>query len=178
MHSASKIFRVRCTLVISILLNSSGLIAADEKLATNIADAYLKSFPSEVIKKKGVIKKGKKFQPTQHEVVKLSDIAKRTVVFNEIFANSSVYDLHEEKTAPLLNPYAWADLHFFCGSTTTPGYHLMSRINKTITTLGEGALATLLATPTNNIQEIQQRQQVIQLLMEQDSICAQLKEQL
>jgi DNA mismatch repair protein MutS len=64
--------------------------------------------------------------------------------------------------APVLNKYAWKDLHLFYGTTSAPAYHLMSRINRTVTVLGESVLATLLVTPTNNLEELTKRQHIIQ----------------
>ena len=131
-----------------------------------------------VPKQETITKKSKKFDVREHGEIKLSDTARRTVVFNDVFAQSSTYDQYDKKTTGVLNPYAWKDLHLFCGSTTTPGFHLMSRINKTITTLGEGALATLLATPTSDIHEIQKRQEVIKFLINQKEIYQKIKKDL
>ena len=74
--------------------------------------------------------------------------------------------------------FAWGDLHLFYGTTSNPAYHLMSRINRTLTTLGEGVLATLLVTPTSNIAELRQRQEIIHAFLESTAERAQLKESL
>jgi DNA mismatch repair protein MutS len=79
---------------------------------------------------------------------------------------------------PVLNEYAWGDLHLFYGTTSEPAYHLMSRINRTVTTLGEGVLATLLVTPTSSLEELGKRQQVIQTFLDSTEEIDQLKSSL
>ncbi|MBX9890560.1 MAG: hypothetical protein K2X94_04785 [Amoebophilaceae bacterium] len=163
---ASKLTRFYWTLLFSSLTYTPAAAAVTNlTLANEIADTYLKSFPSEVARGKS----------TDVITVNLSASGKRTVVLNEVFAKSRLCDDYMAKSPHILNTNGWKDLHLFCGTTATPGFHLLSRINRTITTLGEGALAILLATPTNNIKEIETRQQIIQLLCNQKEVYDPLK---
>jgi DNA mismatch repair protein MutS len=134
------------------------------RLATAIADYYIKSFPSEGSAMEVATEK----EHAAHEIrpAKLGDKTKREVVFNRIFTKSKKYALLQEKMLPVLNEYAWGDLHLFYGTTSAPSYHLMSRINRTVTVLGEGVLATLMVTPTSNLEELAKRQHLIQTLLE------------
>lgn len=105
------------------------------QLATDIADYYIKSFSSEgTVTETATVK-----EHIAHEIraAKLGEKTKREVVFNRIFIKSKKYALLQEKMAPVLNEYAWGDLLFY-GTTSEPACHLMSRIHRTVTTLGEG----------------------------------------
>ncbi|XWN35304.1 MAG: hypothetical protein ROO73_00720 [Roseivirga sp.] len=65
--------------------------------------------------------------------------------------------------------------HLFYRTTSHPTHHLRSRINRTTTTLGEGVLATLLATPTNSTSELYKRQHTLQTLLANEEVVAQLE---
>ncbi len=135
----------------------------DYQLATHIADYYIKSFPSEGRDAEAATVR----EHAAHEIrpVKLEEKTKREVVFNRIFTKSKKYALLQENMMPVLNKYAWGDLHLFCGTTSAPTYHLLGRINRTVTALGEGVLATLLVTPTSSLEELGKRQHVIQTFL-------------
>ena len=144
-------------------------------LATDIADCYTRSFPSEGSSTEMPVKNQK-----AHETrpAHLGAKAKREVAFNRIFAKSHHYALQQQQMAPILNEYAWADLNLFYGTTATPAYHLMSRINSATTLLGEGVLATMLVTPTSNIAELKHRQSLIKALLDSPEAVDQLKRSL
>ena len=145
------------------------------KLATDIADHYIKSFPSEVSSLEAPKKEQKAYEVRPPH---LEEKVKREVVFNSIFTKSSNYTLLQQKMAAILNEYAWGDLKIFYGTTSTPAYHLMSRINKTNTLLGEGVLATMLVTPTRCIEELKSRQRTIQTFLDNPKEAAALKNSL
>ena len=145
------------------------------ELATNIADYYIKSFPSEGKQEE---KSGKEKKAYEAQSVQLEEKKKREVTFNSIFAQSKDYALIQQKMAPILNKYSWGDLKLFYGTTSTPAYHLMNRINRAHTLLGEGVLATMLVTPSSNIKELKQRQNIVQALLETPVLVAQLNEHL
>ncbi|ROT47340.1 MutS-related protein [Candidatus Cardinium hertigii] len=145
-----------------------------------LAASYLKSFESES-------DESEKKQPsrllqsarlpsgiTNITAIYLTPREERAIVFNKIFATSQRYQAcYPTSTSDrVLNQYAWKDLHLFCGTTTTPNYHFLSRINKTITVLGESALASLLAAPTADLSTLTKRQQLIALLG-QDKVTSQ-----
>ncbi len=46
------------------------------------------------------------------------------------------------------------------GTPSTPSYHLLSRLNKTLLSTGEALLATMLVCPTSNIFELRHRQNI------------------
>ncbi len=144
----------------------------DYQLATNIADYYIKSFPSEGKDTEVTVK-----EHAAHEIrpVNLTEKTKREVVFNSLFTKSKNYAWVQQNMAPILNEYAWSDLHLFYGTTSEPAHHLMSRINRTITALGEGVLATLLVTPTSNLEKLRERQHVIQTFLDNTTEVDQLK---
>ena len=134
------------------------------QLATDIADYYIKSFPSEGRDTEAATVK----EHAAYEIrpARLGEKTKREVVFNRIFTKSKKYALLQEKMVPVLNEYAWGDLHLFYGTTSEPTYHLMRRINRTVTALGEGVLATLLVTPTSSLEELGKRQHIIQTFLD------------
>ncbi len=134
------------------------------RLVTAIADYYVKSLPSEGSFTKEVVSKKR----AAHEAwpVNLGERTRREVVFNRIFTKSEKCALLQKEMSPVLNEYAWKDLRLFYGTTSAPAYHLMSRINRTVTALGEGALATLLVTPTSKIEEVFKRQHLIQTFLD------------
>ncbi len=144
----------------------------DYQLATDIADAYIRSFPSEVEDTGLTVK-----EHAAHEIrpPRLTESTKRGVVFNRLFTKSKAYTLLQQKMAPILNEYVWGDLHIFYGTTSEPSYHLMSRINRTVTILGEGVLATLLVTPTSNLEELRKRQHMIRTFLDNTVEADQLK---
>ncbi|MHA7877889.1 MAG: MutS-related protein [Bacteroidota bacterium] len=150
--------------------------AQDYQLSTDIADAYIKSFPSEGKEDRVTAVTTTPKQAAHHvRPPKLLEKAKREVVFNHLFKKSSRYALLQREMVPCLNEYAWKDLHLFYGTTGEPAYHLLGRINRTITTLGEGALATMLATPTSNIEKLRKRQHIIQAFLEKKATVERLK---
>ena len=144
-------------------------------LATDIADCYTRSFPSEGSSTEMPVKNQKAHDTRPAH---LGAKAKREVAFNRIFAKSHHYALQQQQMAPILNEYAWADLNLFYGTTATPAYHLMSRINSATTLLGEGVLATMLVTPTSNIAELKHRQSLIKALLDSPEAVDQLKRSL
>ncbi|MBX9890657.1 MAG: hypothetical protein K2X94_05320 [Amoebophilaceae bacterium] len=150
--------------------------SSQKKLVNKVADAYVKAFPSKAVTALHPSQAAeKKFKAVERVQVTLSDVKKRTVVLNEVFAKSGLCDDYIAQSPYILNIHAWKDLHLFCGDTATPSFNLLSRINRTITTLGECALTILLATPTHNIKKIEARQQVIQLLRTEKGVYDLLK---
>jgi DNA mismatch repair protein MutS len=145
---------------------------ANYQLATHIADAYIKSFSSEGEDAASTVR-----ERAVHGVrpPRLTEKTSREVVFNRIFKKSKQYALLQKKMASILNAYAWGDLHLFYGTTSTPGHHLMNRINRTATILGECVLATMLVTPTSNIEELKKRQHTIQTFLDNAAEVTQLK---
>ncbi len=141
-------------------------------LATDIAERYTRSFPSE-----NKVKEKPEKEEKIHEVrpPHLAEKVKREVVFNSIFSKSVNYTLQQQKMDSILNEYSWGDLKLFYGTSSTPSFHLMSRINRTQTILGEGALATMLVTPTSNIEELKNRQHIIQAFLDSPEEVTQLK---
>jgi len=150
------------------------------KLATDVADYYIRSFASQAEEHKEAIVAETKKDAAAHEArpAKLDVATIRKVIFNNILAKSNGLLTVQKGMESILNEYAWADLKLFYGTTTEPGYHLMSRINKTTTVLGEAALATLLVTPTSNIQLLQERQYILKAFLNNFEQVKRLKNQL
>lgn len=173
---------MRIILSIACITCLPGLAIAVEgpsSRATQLADHYLKSFVEGVkpLPEANQVK-ATKASDTDILDIHLSPRAKRAVVFNEIFAKSSYYQDQYKQTGNLLNQYAWNDLHLFYGTTTTPTYHFLSRINKTITVLGEGALASLISAPIANLELLVQRQQFIAFLCQDAQLYNDLRSEL
>ena len=176
------LFRQASTLALASICAHS-VVKAEEvppsgspySLATDIADCYTRSFPSEGSSTEMPLKNQKAHDTRPAH---LGAKAKREVAFNRIFAKSHHYALQQQQMAPILNEYAWADLNLFYGTTATPAYHLMSRINSATTLLGEGVLATMLVTPTSNIAELKHRQSLIKAFLDSPEEVAQLKRSL
>ncbi|TSJ81182.1 MAG: hypothetical protein NMK33_01560 [Candidatus Cardinium sp.] len=154
-------------------------VTATEKrpsLATQLADHYLKSFAEAVQPVAPQAKQGSRVDVTN---IHLSPRTERAVVFNEIFAKSDAYQAQCQEAGKLLNPYVWNDLNLFCGTTTTtPDYHFLSRINKTITVLGEVALASFISAPITNLETLTQRQRLIAFLCQNSQLYHDLRNEL
>ncbi len=157
------------------IFSSIAQAVPEVSLATEIANHYTKSFPERTISQE---KPDNDKQAHEAAPAQLGQRTRREVIFNRVFTKSENYALLEEKMQPILNKYAWPDLKLFYGTSTAPDYHLMGRINKTHTLLGEGALATMLVTPTSSIAELSKRQSMIQAFLEAPEALAQLRESL
>lgn len=138
-------------------------------LPSIIADNYLRAFPSEKKRTRELAKeaenKEEEFNPKAVRPPELGSYAIRTIAFNIILAKSNGMCVLQQEMQPVLNQYAWNDLKLFYGSTSAPSYNLMQRINRTVTVLGEAVLASLLVTPTANIQLLYERQSTVKLFV-------------
>ncbi|AXI24461.1 MutS domain V [Cardinium endosymbiont of Sogatella furcifera] len=172
--------RITTSLAFTLCLSGSLTARASSSMATQLANHYLKSFPAEAAKPSSKADQAKKEKASDTDItaIYLAPRTERNVVFNEIFAKSSYYEHQYKQGSNLLNPYVWNDLHLFCGTTTTPAYHLLSRMNKAITVLGEGALASLIAAPTANLETLMKRQRFIDFLCQKTQLYLDLKSQL
>jgi DNA mismatch repair protein MutS len=162
------------------ILLANGLTTDKEyKLATAVADEYVRSFSSQTEGQDLAAEEKKKDIPI-HEArpAKLDDTDIRKVIFNHILAKSGKLSAIQQSMEPILNEYAWGDLKLFYGTTTDPGYNLISRINRTTTVLGEAALATLLITPASNLTVLRERQHILQLLLNNPQHLEAFKKQL
>ncbi|MDD9139347.1 MAG: hypothetical protein NQ127_00185 [Candidatus Cardinium sp.] len=162
-----------CTQVVSVAAADSA------SMAVLLADNYLKSFEEDAKEEKGraAAQKSAKLD-TNVTAIALAPREERAIIFNEIFGTSKRYQACYPALRKVLNQYAWNDLHLFCGTTSTPGYHFLSRINRTLTALGECALASLLAAPTADLSVLSKRQQLIAYLGKETAISSTLKDQL
>ena len=149
-------------------------------LATDIADHYIPSFYTIAQAQQEAIinEAAKEHAVHQARPAKLDVATQRKVIFNQILGKSKQLAFKQNNMEAILNEYAWNDLKLFYGTTTEPGYHLMSRINKTTTTLGEAALATLLVTPTSDLIILRQRQEIIKTLLANSQEAQKLKNSL
>lgn len=174
-------------LILSYLLCLHHTATATEAVcshARQLADNYLSAFGAETEKsicaiqqhKTGKSKKrGKIHMATE---IHLTPRDERAIVFNAIFAKSNRYQEQYQQRHKVFNPYAWNDLHLFCGTTTTPNYHFLSCIDKTITVLGEGAFAALISAPIADLTLLTQRQQVVAIFYKDNQITNDLKQEL
>ena len=137
-------------------------IQKNENIATAVARHYLESFSNNTPTKEKKLAT-KKNQIRQKKAISLNEFTQRAIVLNALLAKGSKL-AHLQQQPLILNHAAWDDLKLFYGTTSQPNYHLMSRINKTVTTLGECVLATMLVTPTHDIQVLQQRQHIIKMM--------------
>ncbi|MBX9889682.1 MAG: hypothetical protein K2X94_00190 [Amoebophilaceae bacterium] len=151
----------------------------DQALTVKISKNYLKSFPIAQSTIQGhTVSKETKQQDIRKVVcnqgVRLARSTQCKIALRTIFAGIEHNQVTPKGT--LLNYNAWNDLNIFAGSSTNPGHHLLSRINKTTTVLGECALATLLVTPTHDIPTLLDRQETIKFLLDQPNSLAELKQ--
>ncbi|MHB9147509.1 MAG: MutS-related protein [Candidatus Amoebophilus sp.] len=176
-------------LLLSVLLSYWNITLANKdntnkesKLATAVANHYIRSFASQAEEQKEAIQAEikKHAHAPEHEIrpAKLDVATIRKTIFNNILARSGKLFAVQQQMQPILNEYAWADLKLFYGTTTDPSYNLMSRINKTTTVLGEAALATMLVTPTSDIQLLQERQYILKTFLNDFSQVLKLKDHL
>ena len=182
-HSASSSFAfsyyqaiIPYILLITLLCSSTQFAWARRKdkdqppnLAKALADRCIKPFASddEDEKKRNYNSQESSQKPAYHiDLPKLDPATVRKIIFHFILVKSKKFDGLQQYMELILNEYAWDDLKLFSGTPSDPGYHLLSRINRTTTTLGEAVLASLLATPTSNLEVLRERQHIIQTLLD------------
>lgn len=136
-------------------------------LPITVGDTYIRSFDSNDIDNLDKQAAEADRKQADHEIrpAQLDAHTIRKTIFNNILAKSAKLQAVQQQMEPILNPYAWSDLKLFYGTTTAPSYHLMSRINRTTTILGEAVLAILLVTPTSDIATLQAKQQKLKTLL-------------
>ncbi|WP_419241047.1 MutS-related protein [Cardinium endosymbiont of Nabis limbatus] len=166
---------------LSLSLISSDWASADSKvdhesITAKVSRNYLKSFPIAPAASSPLSSKPKKKAILQTDKVKLAESTQRKLVLRTIF--SDIDANIPGKCEPILNSNAWTDLMLFCGGSSNPAHHFLSRINKTTTVLGECALATLLVTPTSDIVTLCNRQRTLQVLLENPTCLADLHQTL
>ena len=140
----------------------------------NISNAYLKSFgfteeDGEVLPIQAARDRQKKVDYSTVKPPVMDDVILRRTIF-DIYENSPRTTEFVRNNSSVLNKFAWNDLKLFYGTTSNLQLSLLSRINNTKTTIGECALAVLLATPTADIEELMARQEVINSFLTTDSI--------
>ncbi len=157
-------FSIKTTIHASVLKPRSVQIAeiSKPKLSQEIADHYIKSFGNTSnkidLKEEEINKKRKIYEVRPPE---LGPINKTQVIFNDIFTNSELFHILEKNMKHILNEYSWDDLKIVYGTTSAPSYHLLSKVNKTYSAMGEAILASMLVTPILNIKLLKIRQQII-----------------
>jgi DNA mismatch repair protein MutS len=164
MKSRKNINLITALNIFAALLLFTKVSAAGSSLSSSIADNYLRAFSSEKIVDAPDFKgKGKNddFDIKQMRPPKLGPNSMRSIIFNTILTKSAQMDALQQHMQFVLNQYAWNDLKLFFGSTSAPQYHLLGRINRSVTVIGEAILAALLVTPTSNITELKDRQTVV-----------------
>ncbi len=149
---------------------------ADNNLATSIANKYLKSFSIE--KSVADLKIEMLIEKNLHcckRTIVLDERIKREVALSRLMGYTLQHDKLQKSMEGILNKFAWDDLKLFYGTTSSPSYNLLSRINKTITHLGEGVLAIMLVTPVSNIEIIEERQNIIKTLISHEKEMQELR---
>ncbi|WP_342265123.1 MutS-related protein [Cardinium endosymbiont of Philonthus spinipes] len=147
-----------------------------ESVTAKISRNYLRSFPIVSLASTLPSSKVKQKAILQTDKIKLAQSTQRKVVLRTIFSDVDANVAAESKG--ILNDNVWTDLMLFCGGSTNPAHHFLSRINRTTTVLGECALATLLVTPTSDITTLSNRQRTLQVLLEDPACLAALKQSL
>lgn len=187
MKSSSYSIKASIALPILLWLTSLGqeVVAGETNLTAAIAYHYRQSFaPAFIAESKCATKpaslqpspenrKGKKNTFLEVSQVKLAETTQRKVILRTILSDIKLP--YKTTDIDCLNSHAWVDLTLFVGPPGHPKHHLLSRINRTKTLLGECVLATLLATPTSDIALLSNRQRTIQLLAEQPTYLTDLK---
>ena len=162
------------------ILFSKGFIYAEtgveEHFSTieNISIAYLKSFGyDEEDESKTPLQVARERQKSiNFSTVKpplMDDITLRKTIF-DIFNNSNALKSYISDNSKILNKFVWNDLKLFCGTSSDLRYNLISRLDNSKTTLGECALAILLATPTDDISELMDRQDIIEHCLDNETL--------
>ncbi|TSJ80993.1 MAG: hypothetical protein NMK33_00405 [Candidatus Cardinium sp.] len=167
------ILSLRC---ISSVWASADSRIEDESITAKVSRNYLRSFPIAPISSKVLASKTKKETILQKDKIKLAESTQRKVILRTIFSDIDA-NIPGNKEA-ILNSNAWTDLMLFYGGSSNPAYHFLSRINRTTTVLGECALGTLLVTPTSDIATLSNRQQTVQVLLEDPACLKALKQSL
>ncbi len=149
-------------------------------LPITVGDAYIRAFDSKDLDNLDTQTAEADNKQASHEIrpAQLDSHTIRRTIFNSILAKSAKLQAVQQQMEPILNHYAWSDLKLFYGTTTAPSYHLMSRINRTTTILGEAVLAILLVTPTSDIATLQAKQQKLKTLLTNHTQLATLKSHL
>lgn len=83
----------------------------------------------------------------------------------------NIFDLSPlEIKAPIINDDVLIDLEIFQGLGTDTNYHIFNEINYCHTKTGSHLLKKILASPTDNIKTLVKRQEVLQKIMNQESL--------
>lgn len=70
----------------------------------------------------------------------------------------------------IVDPAIWQDFNFFYGNSKYPQKHILNRIDRTKTKVGYATLAKQLTDVTNNIPELERRQNIVKTLSSDENI--------
>jgi tetratricopeptide (TPR) repeat protein len=162
------ILRIFCLLYSVLFFQAYDALAEESiteqpyNLAVEIANLYVQSFPVTSTLETPKEKQDKKMYEADYPVLPARE--ERRILFEKILAKSHIIQTIQKDNV-VLHQEAWKELNLLYGTASAPSHQVLSRINQTITTTGECVLATLLATPTNSITELNNRQEILQVLL-------------
>lgn len=138
------------------------IIADEYDAVDNLKTLYISTFPdASAFDKDNKDEKEKDSDIVNVTPEKLSDRHIRELVYSNIINDKWIID---DPVEDIYNKYAIKDLKISAGTTDNPKYNLITRINHTKTVVGELTLSMILAHPTDNINELQRRQNIIKNL--------------
>lgn len=105
-------------------------------------------------------------------VIKLTPSKRRNLLAGA-FADAA--DLTGHADNPILSSYAVKDLNLISGSTSAPEQSILKNLGKTITVSGEVMLANSLLNPSSDILKLTQKQELIQYLIKDPNLMAELE---
>jgi hypothetical protein len=161
-----------------LFLASAALVQGAQLIGNNnssttfkqVEDLYLKSFAFEQQEK---ITSNQELEKQNQKLVlqikQLSEGEKRKIAF-DLFSKN--FKLPQDLTQ--LDATFIKKMEIFCGGEQ-PQAHLFNIINKTQTVFGEAALAAIVSHPTHNEKILKDRQNSIQVLLEDKKLCNEIE---
>ncbi len=107
---------------------------------------------------------------------KIGDVEKVRILYNILAA-------HDKETQSIIptatiDKNVVEDMRLFCGEQNNLTEHLFGKINRTLTSVGSIELQRMLAQPTTDIAELQQRQNVVKALVSDEALFNALHQEL
>lgn len=101
----------------------------------------------------------------QVKITPLGEVEKLRMFYTLFSSNEQ-----DQRGDDVLNENVFSDLEFFCGGKQSLHEHLFAALNLTETKMGSIELQKILAHPTNDIQELTRRQNIVRELVENKSL--------
>ena len=161
----------KSTFVFSILLSSQAFAAnvfdaiAQENLQAVPAAAVVQDKPSETLGEKQF------FQEMQEKLTEqffATDKRKKRALVYRLF--SEYEQAHPSKTPNVIDTTTWQDLEMLCGPRSAPAMYSAASLDRTSTEAGRAVFYRRLIQPTDDVQLLRQRQDIVKELIKNEGL--------